>query len=165
MYFSPFKTRLVSFLLFLACMALTLPAFADERAVKDGDNVSIHYTGKLQDQTVFDSSEGRGPLKFKAGTKEIIPGMNNAVIGMKVGESKTVTIPPEEAYGPVNEKLVFEIGKDKLPPDVTVGAALMNPQGHRVVVKEINGDKAVLDANHMLAGKSLIFEIKLISIE
>jgi len=144
---------------------LASPALADERAAAEGDTVSIHYTGKLEDQTVFDSSDGREPLEFKVGAQNIIPGMSKAVQGMKVGDSKTATIPPEEAYGPYNDKLIFEVPTQNLPPGVKPGTPLRDPQGGMVVVKEVNGDKSVLDANHMLAGKTLIFDIKLVSIK
>ncbi len=140
-----------------------LPAVAGELA-KDGDKVSIHYTGKLQDQSVFDSSESREPLQFTLGEKNIIPGMNNAIRGMKVGESKTVSIDSKDAYGPYNEELVFEVPTKNLPSGIKAGTPLRDPQGNMVLVKEVNGEKSILDANHILAGKTLIFDIKLISI-
>ena len=83
---------------------------------------------------------------------------------MKVGESKTVSIPSKEAYGPYNDKLVFEVPTKNLPPGVKAGTPLRDPQGNMVMVKEVKGDKSVLDANHILAGKTLIFDIKLVSI-
>ncbi len=131
---------------------------------KDGDTVSVHYTGKLEDESVFDTSEGRDPLQFTVGDKNLIAGMNNAVRGMKVGESKTATIPPEEAYGPYNEKLVFEVPAENLPPGIKPGPPLRDPKGGMVLVKEVNEEKAILDANHILAGKTLIFDIKLVNI-
>lgn len=140
-----------------------LPAVAGEPA-KDGDKVSIHYTGKLEDQSVFDSSESREPLQFTLGEENIIPGMNNAIRGMKVGESKTVSIDSKDAYGPYNDKLVFEVPTKNLPPGIKAGTPLRDPQGNMVLVKEVNGEKSILDANHILAGKTLIFDIKLISI-
>lgn len=144
---------------------LASPALAEDRAAAYGDKVAIHYTGKLEDQTVFDSSEKRDPLEFTLGDKNIIIGMNKAVQGMVPGESKTVSIPPEEAYGSYNDKLVFEVPTENLPPGVTAGTPLRDPQGGMVLVKEVNGEKSVLDANHMLAGKTLIFEIKLVGIK
>jgi peptidylprolyl isomerase len=103
------------------------PALAGDRAVQEGDVIEIHYTGKLKDDTIFDKSEGREPLKFTVGTKQIIAGMNKAVVGMKVGETKTVTMSPEEAYGPYNDKLIFEIETEKLPPQAKAGSQLMVP--------------------------------------
>ncbi len=156
----------INVLIFLIGLFLTVnPLVADERVAKDGDMVSINYTGKLEDNSVFDASKGRGPLKFEVGTDKIIPGMNNAVRGMKVGEKKTVTIPPTEAYGNKNDKLIFDIPLKQLPQGVKAGSKLMNPQGHPVTVKEIKGENAVLDANHFLAGKTLIFDIEMVSIE
>jgi peptidylprolyl isomerase len=137
---------------------------ADGRAAKDGDTVAIHYTGSLEDKTVFDTSKDRAPLEFTVGDKNLIAGMNNAVRGMKTGESKTVSIPPEEAYGPYSEKLLFEVPTKNLPQGVKAGTPLRDPQGNMVMVKEVKGEKSVLDANHILAGKTLIFDIKLVSI-
>ncbi|CCQ90405.1 Peptidyl-prolyl cis-trans isomerase [Nitrospina gracilis 3/211] len=158
-------TRSVWFLALIAVLLVTSPVWAEDRTVKEGDVIEIHYTGKLKDDTVFDKSEGRDPLKFTVGTEQIISGMNKAVMGMKVGESKTVTMVPDEAYGPYNDKLVFQIEKSKLPPQVQSGSQLMDGQGNIVTVKDIQGEMATLDANHMLAGKTLIFDIKLVSIQ
>ncbi len=152
-------------LLICGLMVWALPAAAEDRLAKDGDKVSIHYTGSLEDKTVFDTSENREPLEFTVGDKNLIPGMNNAVRGMKVGESKTVSIPPEEAYGPYSDKLLFEVPTKNLPPGITAGTPLRDPRGNMVMVKEVNEDKSVLDANHILAGKTLIFDIKLVSIK
>ena len=153
--------------LFLLICGLTVWAsavFAEDQMAKDGDKVSIHYTGWLEDKTVFDTSENREPLEFTVGDKNLIVGMNNAVRGMKVGESKTITIPQEEAYGPYDNKLVFEVPTKNLPPGIKAGTPLRDPQGNMVLVKEVNDEKSVLDANHILAGKTLIFDIKLVSI-
>jgi len=141
--------------------------FAEDRTAKDGDKVSIHYTGSLddEDKTVFDTSKDREPLEFTLGDKNLIAGMNNGVRGMKVGESKTITIPQEEAYGPYDDKLVFEVPTKNLPPGITAGTPLRDPQGNMVMVKEVNAEKSLLDANHILAGKTLIFDIKLVSIK
>ncbi len=138
--------------------------FADGRIAKDGDTVSIHYTGSLEDKTVFDTSENREPLEFTLGDKNLIAGMTNGVRGMKVGESKTITIPQEQAYGPYNDKLVFEVPTKNLPPGITTGTPLRDPQGNMVMVKEVTEEKSTLDANHILAGKTLIFDIKLVNI-
>jgi len=151
---------------FIVCglVIWALPAVAGDRMAKDGDTVSIHYTGKLDDQSVFDTSENREPLEFTLGDENLIPGMNNAVRGMKAGESKTVSIAPDEAYGPYDDKLVFEVPTKNLPPGVKAGTPLRDPQGNMVLVKEVNEEKSILDANHILAGKTLIFDIKLVSV-
>jgi len=161
----PVPLLLMCGLFVCALLVWALPVAAEDRMAKDGDKVSIHYTGKLEDKTVFDTSENRAPLEFTVGDKKLIVGMNNAVRGMKVGESKTVTIPQEEAYGPISDKLVFEVPTKNLPPGIKAGTPLRDPQGNMVMVKEVNGEKSLLDANHILAGKTLIFDIKLVSIE
>ncbi len=138
------------------------------RVVEQGDRVRVHYTGKLEDGTVFDSSQGGEPLEFVAGGSEVIPGVSNAVLGMSVGESKTVTVPPEEAYGPHQEGLVQRVAVDRLPPGVQVGMPLKAVAGDREVilwVTELGEEEAVLDANHPLAGKTLIFELILDSVD
>jgi peptidylprolyl isomerase len=152
---------------FLVCglMVWVAAAVAEDRVAKDGDKVAIHYTGSLEDKTVFDTSENREPLEFTVGDKNLIPGMTNGVRGMKVGESKTITIPQEEAYGPYDDKLVFEVPTKNLPPGITAGTPLRDPQGNMVMVKEVNAEKSLLDANHILAGKTLIFDIKVVSIK
>lgn len=156
--------------LWTACMLmlsliLASPSGADNRAVKSGDNISIHYTGKLEDGTVFDKSEGRDPLKFQVGTPGIIKGMNDGVMGMKVGEKKTLKISPAEGYGERDDKMTFDVPLDKLPKGIKAGERLMSQRGDAVVVKEVKKDVAVLDANHFLAGKTLIFDVTLVSID
>jgi len=137
---------------------------------KKGDKVKIHYTGKLDDGKVFDTSEGREPLEFRIGANEVIPGFENAVIGMKVGEEKTIHIPSAEAYGPRNEELIQEIPRDKFSADMELvrgqGLRIRTKEGQSivVVVKELKDEIVVLDANHPLAGKDLNFDIKLVEI-
>lgn len=138
--------------------------------VKENDTVKVHYTGKLNDGQVFDSSLQREPLEFKVGEGNMIKGFENAVLGMAVGENKEVNIPSNEAYGPHREELTQEIKKSDLPAEVNpeVGLQLMSrtPDGRefRVVVSEVKGDTVRIDANHPLAGKDLIFEIEVVEI-
>jgi peptidylprolyl isomerase len=160
----PVLLLLMGSLIIFGQMIWVFPVAAEDRIAKDGDTVSIHYTGKLEDKSVFDTSENREPLVFTLGEEYIIPGMNGAIRGMKAGESKTVTIPPAEAYGPYSKKLVFEVPTKNLPPEIKAGTPLRDPQGNMVLVKEVNGEKSTLDANHILAGKTLIFDIELVSI-
>ncbi len=152
---------------FVMCglMVWASSAIAEDRVAKDGDKVSIHYTGSLEDKTVFDTSENREPLEFTLGDKNLIVGMTNGVRGMKVGESKTIIIPQEQAYGPYDDKMVFEVPTKNLPPGIKAGTPLRDPQGNMVMVKEVNAEKSLLDANHILAGKTLIFDIKVVSIK
>ena len=132
--------------------------------VKKGDNVSVHYTGTLDDGSVFDSSEGREPLKFSVGSGEMIKGFDNAVLGMKINEEKTVRIEPEEAYGLIDKNLIKDVPKSQVPANVKPGDTLTS-QGQTVKVLSIKNYKVKLDFNHHLAGKSLIFKIKIISVE
>lgn len=138
---------------------------------KTGDNVRIHYTGKLEDGTEFDSSSGRDPLEFKLGEGQIIPGLEKAVVGMDKGEDKTVTVEPEEAYGERQEQLVQEVPKNALPDDIepAVGMQLQSqtPDGQTMplVVTEVSEEAITVDANHPLAGRTLNFEIKLVEID
>jgi len=138
--------------------------------VKEGDTVHIHYTGTLDDGTQFDSSAGREPLAFTVGGGQVIPGFDQAVAGMAVGESKKVNIPPEHAYGEHQEHMVQEVPKSALPDDLEpeVGQSLSarNPEGQemRLTVKEVTDEGIVVDANHPLAGKALNFDIEVVKI-
>jgi peptidylprolyl isomerase len=137
---------------------------------KNGDTVEVHYTGKLQDGTVFDSSMDREPLSFTLGEGNMIQGFEKAVLGMQVGDTKTATLSPEEAYGERNETMIVEIPKENVPPNIDpqVGQqlAIQQPDGRNipVTVTIVDDQKVVLDANHPLAGKDLVFEIELMSI-
>ena len=137
---------------------------------KSGDTVRIHYTGKLDDGTQFDSSAGRDPLEFALGDGAVIPGFENAVDGMTVGESKTVTIPAEQAYGERHEQLVQEVPKNVLPDEIdpAVGMQLQSrsPEGQvmNLVVTEVAEESITVDGNHPLAGQSLTFDIELVEI-
>ncbi len=133
-----------------------------------GDTVHIHYTGRLEDGTVFDSSEGRAPLEFVLGSGQVIRGFDDAVTGMSVGEEKTVTIPASDAYGDHREDLVIPVSRSDLPgglePEVGQHLQMSTPDGQtfQVSVLETNDEKVVLDANHPLAGKDLTFDIQLV---
>lgn len=135
---------------------------------KLGDRVKIHYTGRLEDGTVFDSSRDRDPLEFTAGDQEVIPGVDQAVVGMQPGESKTVVLPAEEAYGPRTPDLEKRFPRDALPDGVQVGDRLQAKVGEKSIlvwVSELGEESALLDANHPLAGCSLAFDIELVSVE
>ncbi len=137
---------------------------------KKGDTVRVHYTGKLDNGTVFDTSLKRNPLQFTLGNGQVIVGVENAVIGMNVGESKTVVIPMEQAYGPRRDDLIVTMNRDKLPPDLDakVGQRLeltqADDQVSLVTVINVTEQSITLDANHPLAGKVLTFELELIGI-
>ncbi len=134
-----------------------------------GDTVKVHYTGRLQDGSVFDTSVGSDPLEFTVGDGKIISGFEEAVIGMQVGESKTITIPADQAYGQRSDDMIFEIGRDELPAsiDPEVGMQLQQTQGGSVSVVtiiEITETTVKIDANHPLAGQDLTFDIELVEI-
>ena len=136
--------------------------------IKEGSKVKLHYTGKFEDQNVFDSSVGREPLEFTVGEGMLIPGFERGVIGMEPGATKTIEIEPENGYGELREDLLQEVSTSQLPEGVKVGDVLSaeTPAGPiNVVVREVNGDKATVDANHPLAGKKLIFELEVLEVE
>ncbi len=138
--------------------------------VKTGDTVKVHYTGKLDDGTVFDTSEEGEPLQFTIGEGEVLPGFEQAAIGLKPGESVTVKIPADEAYGPYRNELVIVVKRDQIPADLNpkVGQQLEMPQADEhiviVTVTDVSESSITLDANHPLARKDLTFEIKLMEI-
>lgn len=138
--------------------------------VKKGDKVKVHYTGKLNDGSEFDSSKGREPLEFEVGTQQVIPGFENAVVGLKVGESVTVDIPADEAYGQKIDEMVLKVEKSTLPAEFSVelGQKLQLPQenGQNVIVTvtDVTDTHIELDANHPLAGKDLTFDIQLVEV-
>lgn len=137
---------------------------------KVGDTVKVHYTGKLNDGTVFDSSSGREPLQFTIGSGNIIPGFEQAVVGMAMGDSKTETIAEEQAYGPYVEDMVVTIDRRQMPaelePEVGQQLQIQQPNGQviPVVITGISGSNVTLDANHPLAGETLTFDINLVEI-
>ena len=137
---------------------------------KYGDTVKVHYTGRLDDGTVFDTSANGEPLQFTIGSGQIIPGFEQAVVGMNPGESKTVKILAEDAYGQRREDLIIEVEKSQLPeglkPEVGLQLQSRQPDGRIVVltIADMTESHVTLDANHPLAGKDLTFEIQLVEI-
>ncbi|MEM2924137.1 MAG: peptidylprolyl isomerase [Methanocellales archaeon] len=137
---------------------------------KNGDTVIVHYTGKLDDGTIFDTSTSREPLQFTIGEEQLIPSFEKAVIGMTEGETKTIKIPASEAYGPYREELILTIERNKFP------LYFQPRKGQRLQIRQANGSIALvyvvevtestitLDANHPLAGKDLTFDIQLLKI-
>jgi peptidylprolyl isomerase len=139
-------------------------------ALEAGTRVLVHYTGTLDDGTTFDSSREREPLEVILGQDMVIPGFEKAILGLEPGQSITVTIPEEEAYGPHNEEMVIRVPKASFPPELTpaVGEQLIlrSPDGNEVLalIVDVDDEEATLDANHPLAGFALTFEIELISV-
>lgn len=137
--------------------------------IKNGDSVSVNYTGRLEDGTIFDTSiqEGRTPLTAKLGEGKLIPGFESGLIGMSVGEKKTIEIEPSDAYGEVNEGMIQEVALTQVPENVKVGDMLQGQNQYgpvQVTVKEVKESTAVLDMNHPLAGKKLIFDLEVVSV-
>ncbi len=141
------------------------------KTIETNDQVTLHYKGTLSDGEQFDSSEGREPLSFKVGGGQVIPGFDEAVIGMKPEESKKFTIPADKAYGTVREDLIHKVERSSIPAE-------LNPhEGQRLVsnledgrqipvtVTEVTEETITLDANHPLAGKDLTFEIQIVSVQ
>ncbi|MFQ6002736.1 MAG: peptidylprolyl isomerase [Candidatus Zixiibacteriota bacterium] len=137
---------------------------------KNGDTVKVHYTGKLEDGTVFDTSIERDPLQFTIGQGQIIPGFEQAVVGMEPGESKITKVPADKAYGPRRKEMVLVVDRNQFPVDLKpkVGQHLQSRQADgrtiRVTVTDVSESSVTLDANHPLAGKDLTFDIQLVEI-
>jgi peptidylprolyl isomerase len=134
---------------------------------KNGDTVKVAYTGKFEDGTVFDSSAEHGPMEFTIGKGQVVPGFENAIIGMELGDLKTATIAAGDAYGEHREDLLLVVDRDKLPADLNPAVGeqleLRRPDGQAILVTiaEVTDTNITLDANHPLAGKNLVFEIEL----
>lgn len=138
--------------------------------IKDGDTVKVHYTGKLQNGEVFDSSVEREPLEFTLGQGQLIPGFEKAIIGLKVGDSTTTNIPSAEAYGDHNPEMEVQVEKAQLPegmePQIGMQLQLNQPNGQAIPVQitKVEGEQVTIDANHPLAGKDLTFDIEVVEI-
>ena len=135
-----------------------------------GDTVRVHYTGTLRDGSTFDSSRDREPLRFTLGAGQVVAGFDAAVTGMVPGETKVVTLSPDDAYGSHRQELVVRVPREHIPPslDVRVGQRLHVGRGgdaFAATVRAVHDDHVVLDANHPLAGEELTFELELVAIE
>ena len=138
--------------------------------VKENSTVKVHYTGKLADGQVFDTSEGKEPLAFTLGEGRLIPGFEKGLIDMKLNEKKTINITKDDAYGDPREDLIIEVPKTELPqemtPEVGMGLVSRTPEGQEMnlMVVEVREETVVLDGNHPLAGKDLIFDLEVVEI-
>jgi len=139
-------------------------------AAKSGDTVKIHFTGKLQDETVIETSKDRDPLEFKIGDGNVIPGLEQGVIGMAAGDKKTIAISPEDAFGQPQEDLVVDMKKSEFPKDVELAAGVYlniessDGKEFKAKVVEIKEDTVILDANHPLAGVTINYDVELLEI-
>ena len=162
---------LLTALLFGTVLVIGCAGKEDSLMAEDGNTVKVHYTGKLEDGTVFDTSVEREPLEFTLGEGMVIPGFEEAVRNLKVGETKVITIPADEAYGQYRDDLVMTIERSQLPKDLEpeVGQRLpmqqVDGRAVIVVVSDVTETTITVDANHPLAGKDLTFEIELVEIQ
>jgi peptidylprolyl isomerase len=135
---------------------------------KNGNSVKVHYTGKLEDGTVFDTSLRRDPLEFKLGEGQIIPGFEQAVEGMSKGEKKTAKIPADEAYGAYDKEKVHVVDRSRFPADVHIGQKFQisppDNEPNLVTVTAVSEEKVTIDGNHPLAGQNLTFDIQLVEV-
>ena len=142
----------------------------NEGTAQAGDSVKVHYTGRLDDGTIFDSSEGGEPLAFVIGSGELIPDFEKAIIGMRVGDSKQIQVEPEYAYGERNDNLTHTVNRDQIhlgvEPEVGMGIEMKTPDGTIIplAITEVTETTVTLDANHPLAGQQLSFAIQLVAI-
>lgn len=150
---------------------VTLHKITNMQQAKKGDTVRVHYTGRLTSGEQFDSSAGREPLEFEIGAGMMIKGFDEAVVGMGIGDKKTVTLQPSEAYGERFDEMIIEFPRTNFPPEITpeAGMQLMmnNGAGQQfpVTITEVKEEVVVLDGNHMLAGKELVFDIEMVEID
>ena len=137
---------------------------------KDGDTIKVHYTGKLENGKVFDTSKDREPLEFTIGSDNMMSGFEKGVIGMEVGGTKTFTVLPEDAYGPRRDELIATIDKSEFPkhitPKIGLHLEIKHPEGGmmNLTIADMNEDTVTMDANHPLAGKILTFDVELVGI-
>jgi FKBP-type peptidyl-prolyl cis-trans isomerase 2 len=144
---------------------MSVPA-AGDAIVADGATVSLEYTLTLPDRTKVDTNVGLAPVVFTQGSGHLVPGLEKAIAGMKAGQTKHVEVPAELAYGAYNPDAQIKIPKNKVPPTVKVGDVLTRPSDRKPLkVLEITADTVVMDANHPLAGKDLIFDVKILKVE
>ncbi len=165
-----FILSLVVIVLPTAAPLMAAQSAKEDKVVRDGAVISLQYTLFGQDGKTIESNKGQEPMKYTQGARQIIPGLEKEIAGMKVGDEKRVKVKPEDGYGPVNEKAFQEVPKEKIPADsLKVGAVLTanGPQGQSmpVRVQQIKEKTVVIDMNHPMAGKTLVFDVKILDIQ
>jgi peptidylprolyl isomerase len=150
--------------------AMKPPSMDPGRAAESGDTVRVHYTGRLEDDSVFDTSDGREPLAFEVGSGDVIQGFDEGVVGMRAGQTKRVVIPPEEGYGPWRQELLTQVEREfargqEVAPGMAVQFTTPDEELMEGVITEVTDESLTLDFNHPLAGKVLTFDITLVSVE
>lgn len=138
---------------------------AGETVVADGVKVTLEYTLTLPDKTVADSNVGHDPISFVQGAKQILPGLEKELAGMKMGQKKQIRVPAAEGFGAYDPKARTTVEKSQVPPNVTAGTMLSAPDGRTVKVLEVTEEFVVLDLNHPLAGKDLLFDVHILKLE
>jgi len=167
-----FQTRIlgITFTMLLATSAVAAEQNKDDKVIKNGSLVILQYTLSGEDGKTIETNKGKEPLKYVQGQKQMIPGLEKELTGMKIGQEKHIAVKPEDAYGPVNPNAIQEVPRDKVPAEgQKVGTILTarNPQGAPIPVrvKEVKDKTVVLDFNHPMAGKTLVFDVKVLDIQ
>ncbi|MDE1865764.1 MAG: peptidylprolyl isomerase [Candidatus Micrarchaeota archaeon] len=149
----------------LIATAYLLVSNAAPTVVAAGDNISVYYTGSFTNGTVFNTNVGSSPFVFKVGANETIPGFDHGVVGMRVNETKTITLPPSEAYGPVDSNLIVAVPISQFAnASVAVGMGVTASNGRQGIITAVSGNTVMVDFNPPLAGKTLVFKITIVSI-
>jgi FKBP-type peptidyl-prolyl cis-trans isomerase 2 len=155
---------------FMLAMFTSVPIYVEASSdqsstIADGSKVTVEYTLALPDKTVVETNVGKEPISYTQGNHEIIPGLEKALAGLKAGDKKHVTVTPEDAYGPYDEQKKVTVTKEQVPPEVKVGTRLRAQNGMEAKVVSIDGNSVVVDTNHPLAGKALVFDINVLKVE
>jgi FKBP-type peptidyl-prolyl cis-trans isomerase 2 len=155
---------------FLLAMFTSAAVYTDASSepspvIADGAKVTVEYTLALPDKTVLETNVGKEPISYTQGNHEIIPGLEKALAGLKAGDKRHVTVTAEDAYGPYDEQKKVTVTKEQVPPEVKIGTRLRAQNGMEAKVLSIDGNSVVVDTNHPLAGKSLVFDINVLKVE